>query len=75
MGFKPALNSKGLRPWVPLADYDGLRFKPALNSKGLRLGFVEVHGVLGLQASPEFKGIKTNQCLKVVEIVCASSQP
>ena len=35
-------------------------FKPALNSKGLRLcGGLCCCGEVGLQASPEFKGIKT----------------
>ena len=57
--FKPALNSKGLRPNVVETDAS-TRFKPALNSKGLRPldGGVTVVGIR-LQASPEFKGIKT----------------
>ena len=36
-GFKPALNSKGLRPQAAAATKARVRFKPALNSKGLRL--------------------------------------
>ena len=35
-GFKPALNSKGLRRSVDEAVGAGCGFKPALNSKGLR---------------------------------------
>ncbi len=59
-GFKPALISKGLR----LGALDGFRrpqsFKPALISKGLRpLDGGHVGDGDGLQASPDFKGIKT----------------
>ena len=60
-GFKPALNSKGLRP-VQRSLYAApdISFKPALNSKGLRLQIGTDHEQLELQASPEFKGIKTS---------------
>ena len=61
--FKPALNSKGLRPIFELYPSWLMSFKPALNSKGLRR--VELyHQNLDreLQASPEFKGIKTGLC-------------
>ena len=58
--FKPALNSKGLRPPTLRAPTPAQRFKPALNSKGLRLGTVgHLKTPIRLQASPEFKGIKT----------------
>ena len=39
-----------------------LRFKPALNSKGLRQIFSGCPFLPSLQASPEFKGIKTLLC-------------
>ncbi len=60
MRFKPALISKGLRQ-LNGGDFEGKPcFKPALISKGLRLGDVErCHAARVLQASPDFKGIKT----------------
>ena len=67
MRFKPALNSKGLRleAVAKLSRPNG--FKPALNSKGLR-HFFGGNGLscLPLQASPEFKGIKTFTTLTAV---------
>ena len=64
--FKPALNSKGLRR---SRDFKRLSaavgFKPALNSKGLRpLLYRACRREVLLQASPEFKGIKTRQTHK-----------
>ena len=58
--FKPALNSKGLRPFkaANFATYSS-GFKPALNSKGLRPMKAAAIWISALQASPEFKGIKT----------------
>ena len=58
--FKPALNSKGLRPKDAATIAAENSFKPALNSKGLRHN-ERLKGVTLalLQASPEFKGIKT----------------
>ncbi len=59
--FKPALISKGLRLSIGRwASYGRLRFKPALISKGLRLNTIALQlAIVGLQASPDFKGIKT----------------
>ena len=57
--FKPALNSKGLRRnWLRSPRKINC-FKPALNSKGLRRGLGHPCCAWQLQASPEFKGIKT----------------
>ena len=74
-GFKPALNSKGLRRNDDLACTPSISFKPALNSKGLRQN--DMHKILSnleLQASPEFKGIKTCHPFNAWAYV-ASSQP
>ena len=58
--FKPALNSKGLRREHSGEVFGQLHgFKPALNSKGLRRARRHAAARLRLQASPEFKGIKT----------------
>jgi len=60
VGFKPALNSKGLRLFELAYFLWRCGFKPALNSKGLRPN--KIPGDINsprLQASPEFKGIKT----------------
>ncbi len=57
--FKPALNSKGLRRLNVRKAIALDRFKPALNSKGLRRSWRRIYRCLSLQASPEFKGIKT----------------
>ena len=58
--FKPALNSKGLRPNRNASTWNIFRFKPALNSKGLRPSKAAAVAIaVMLQASPEFKGIKT----------------
>ena len=73
--FKPALNSKGLRR--NLHNHGtSIRFKPALNSKGLRLQFLaSFNKVSLLQASPEFKGIKTAIAPDGSVMPAASSQP
>ena len=58
---KPALNSKGLRPPALRQFISQSRSKPALNSKGLRRWKRERERRRdALQASPEFKGIKTH---------------
>ena len=58
VGFKPALNSKGLR----LARGPMLRsigFKPALNSKGLRLDFcVFINQIHGFKPALNSKGLR-----------------
>ena len=52
LGFKPALNSKGLRPLYPgRIRQGGTRFKPALNSKGLRL--IKLPGCQSFRASSQ----------------------
>ena len=62
--FKPALNSKGLRRAVVGLALRLGGFKPALNSKGLRLfALHNQSSFVLLQASPEFKGIKTRSRL------------
>ena len=59
-GFKPALISKGLRPRPAVNPAVPLGFKPALISKGLRLDLhLRIQQIVLLQASPDFKGIKT----------------
>ena len=63
-GSKPALNSKGLRRTAHRCVDQLHGSKPALNSKGLRrIGEVSPSICLVLQASPEFKGIKTKSNL------------
>ena len=59
--FKPALISKGLRRTAPSAQRrPAIGFKPALISKGLRPDYcANVTDGTVLQASPDFKGIKT----------------
>ncbi len=62
-GFKPALISKGLRLGWDIKLPNTFGFKPALISKGLRQETGCDAGVRGvLQASPDFKGIKTHRC-------------
>ena len=57
--FKPALISKGLRPSCP-PFHRRWGFKPALISKGLRRIYHNRNfPTIRLQASPDFKGIKT----------------
>ena len=66
--FKPALNSKGLRRVFDNVSFYLFRFKPALNSKGLRrLNAFALREREQLQASPEFKGIKTIQHAPLIQ--------
>ena len=51
------------------------RFKPALNSKGLRRVGVDVSRSLMLQASPEFKGIKTGGCVAIHFFLSLQASP
>ena len=64
-GSKPALNSKGLRRILPMLFKPYGRSKPALNSKGLRHATIISSSRWRLQASPEFKGIKTMRVTSV----------
>ena len=51
------------------------RFKPALNSKGLRLSYaLNIRSTRKLQASPEFKGIKTAISIQT-KIHCIGFKP
>ena len=50
--------------------------KPALNSKGLRRFGIAPHGrTASLQASPEFKGIKTNRYRYMHKMVTLQASP
>ena len=75
-GFKPALNSKGLRRRAGglVAWTHALQASPEF--KGIKTTFLDSFcNRKLLQASPEFKGIKTENHLPVDSTHRASSQP
>ena len=57
------------------ADQELIRFKPALISKGLRLHRRVVITDHGLQASPDFKGIKTFASIMSISCVWLQASP